>query len=827
MQKGKSVSENCAGRRLFGACLAVAFLGMGSFLQAQAPDAMSNPFASDPAAVSAGKLLYEQTCQSCHGGDARGDRGPALTGNFKHGSQDSDLFQTIRTGVPGTQMPAFSALPADSVWRIITYLRSLDSTRANTGERVAGNPAAGESIFFGKGNCAQCHEVNGRGGVLAGDLSAIGVNSVEYLHGWILNPGAPGLPAATVAAAPGAPRQQFRGGGGGNGGQTAPVTETVKTRDGKEVQGVRIADDGFTLLIRDTSGAVRRFDTSNLLEKHEDSKPLMPADYGKTLTPTELEDLIAYLKTQTARDMTKTTQADIAGGLSAARLEKSSAEPQNWMSYWGDYQGSHFSPLTQITPANVKGLAAAWSVQMPGGSVLETTPLVVDGIMYTSGPPGEVYALDAKTGLQIWKYERRQKVTNPYETNPFNRGVAVLGNRVFVGTLDAALVALDARTGRVLWETQVADTMKGYTITAAPLAVKDKIIVGVAGGEFGISGFLDAYDAKSGKLVWRFKTIPEPGEFGNDTWAGDSWKHGSGATWLTGSYDPELNTLYWTTGNPSPAQNGAMREGDNLFSCSVLALDPDTGKRKWHYQFTPGDTHDWDSNEDVVLADQTIDGKPRKVLLHADRNGMFYTLDRTNGKFISATAYVKQTWNTGFDANGRPIFTANWKASPQGAVVAPSLIGGANWQNPSYDAGRSTFFVIGYDGAMSYRSAPAQYEAGRQYSGGGGGGGGRGGEPGIIRILALDAITGKTKWSYPLIRRSFAIGVLATRTGLLFAATGEGNVVALDSLTGKPLWHFQAGGNIADAPMSYAVDGKQYIAIGAGNVLYSFALPDR
>jgi alcohol dehydrogenase (cytochrome c) len=446
--------------------------------------------------------------------------------------------------------------------------------------------------------------------------------------------------------------------------------------------------------------------------------------------------------------------------------------------------------------------------------------------MYTAGPPGQVFAIDAKTGSQIWKYERRQKVTNPYETNPFSRGIAMLGNRVFYGTLDAALVALDARTGRVLWETQVADTMKGYTITAAPLAIKDKIIVGIAGGEFGIRGFLDAYDAKTGKLVWRFNTIPGPGEFGNDTWAGDSWKRGSGGTWLTGSYDSDLDTLYWTVGNPGPNQNGAMREGDNLFTCSVLALDPDTGKRKWHYQFTPGDTHDWDANEDVVLADQIIDGIKRKVLLHADRNGMFYTLDRTNGKFISATAYVTQTWNTGFDATGRPIFAPNWKASPEGVVVAPSLIGGANWQNPSYDPDRSTLYVIAYDGKMTYRSAPVQYEAGRQYSGGQGGGGGAGREAGTIKILAIDATTGKTKWTYPLIRRSFAIGVLATRSGVLFAATGEGNIIALDSKTGKALWHFQTSGNIASAPMSYSVDGKQFVAIGAGNSLYSFALSD-
>jgi PQQ-dependent dehydrogenase (methanol/ethanol family) len=787
--------------------------------QNDAPDATRNPFAADPSAVPAGKVLFEQTCQSCHGADARGDRGPALTGNFSHGSSDMDIYQTIRTGIPGTQMPAFSTLPTDSVWRVITYLRSLDSRKASEGEKVPGDASAGEKIFFGKANCAQCHEVSGKGGVFAGDLSTIGVNSVDYLRNWILHPGAPGAPGQY------GPRGGGRGGGGGGGGgTTAPVTVVIKTKDGKELQGIRVADDGFTLLLRERSGDVRRFDTSALLEKHEETKPLMPDDYETALSSSELQDLVAYLKSLKARDLTKTAEADIPGGLSPERLVNSSAEPQNWLTYWGDYQGRHYSPLTQITPANLSKLAARWTLQMPGESILESTPLVVDGIMYVSGPPGQVFALDAKSGLQIWKYERRQKVTNPYESNPFNRGVTVLRNRVFVGTLDAAVVALDARTGRVLWETQVADTLKGYTITAAPLAVKDKIIVGVAGGEFGIKGFLDAYDAKTGKLVWRFNTVPGPGEFGNDTWAGDSWKHGSGGTWLTGSYDPELDTLYWTVGNPGPIMNSAMREGDNLFTCSVLALDPDTGKRKWHYQFTPGDTHDWDSNEDVVLADQTIAGIKRKVLLHADRNGMFYTIDRTNGKFISATPYVKETWNTGFDANGRPIFTANWKASPQGVVVAPSLIGGANWQNPSYDPTRSTMFLIAYDGAMGYRSVPVKYEEGRQYSGGGPGPGAR--EVGSIKIIAIDTATGKIKWNHPLVRRNYAIGVLATRSGLLFAATGEGNIIALDSTTGKVLWHFQTGGNIASAPMSYSIDGEQFITIGSGNSLYTFALPD-
>lgn len=672
-------------------------------------------------------------------------------------------------------------------------------------------------MLAGKGKCLDCHEVNGRGSVFASDLSEIGVNSAEFLRDWIIKPGASGTPIRAAAPHNGQPR----GGGGGNFGPSAQVMERIKTQGGKEAHGLRVADDGFTLLLREQDGNVHRYDVKDLLEKVEDPRPVMPTDYGSKLSSAEMQDLVAYLKTLTRRDLTKTAQAEIAGGLSAQRLLHSAAEPQNWMSYWGDYSGSHFTSLTEITPANIKHLAPAWAVQMPGSVVLETTPLVVDGVMYTSGMPGQVFALDAKTGQQIWKWERRLKTENPYMTNPYSRGVAVMGNRVFVGTLDSVLVALDARTGRELWETPVADTMLGYTITAAPLAVKDKVFVGIAGGEFGIRDFLDAYDAKTGKRLWRFNTVPGPGEAGHDTWAGDSWKSGSGGTWMTGSYDPELNTLYWTTGNPSPALNPGPRGGDNLYTCSVIAFDPETGQRKWHYQFAPGDTHDWDANEDVILTDQIVDGVKKKVLIQADRNGMYYVLDRTNGKFLFAKPYVSQTWNKGFDKDGRPIFADGWKSSPQGSVVAPGLTGGANWQSPSYDAARSSLFVVSTDGSQTYRSADTLYEPGRLYSGGAPGGGTR---AGASAIKAINTLTGELRWEYPLIRRSFAIGVMATRSGLVFSATGEGNLIALDSNTGKALWYFMAGGNIADGPMSYAVDGRQYVAIGAGNVLYSFAL---
>jgi PQQ-dependent dehydrogenase (methanol/ethanol family) len=458
--------------------------------------------------------------------------------------------------------------------------------------------------------------------------------------------------------------------------------------------------------------------------------------------------------------------------------------------------------------------------------VLESTPVVVDGTMYatyTTTTSAGVYAIDGGSGLILWKYDRRQKTTNPNQINPFNRGVAVLGDRVFFGTLDAALVALDARSGRVLWETQVADTMTGNSLTGAPLAVKDKLVVGVAGGEFGIRGFIDAYDPVTGKRLWRFDTVPGPGAFGHETWSGDSWQHGSGAAWLTGSYDPDLNLLYWTVGNPGPSMNGSGRQGDNLFTCSVVALDPDTGQRKWHYQFTPGDTHDWDANEDVVLADGVVGGVKRKLLLQANRNGMFYVLDRTDGKLVFGKPYVQQTWNSGFQPDGRPILLPGWESSSKGEVVSPILVGGSNWQNPSYDPVHSVEYVVALDGGMGYRSVPVKYEAGRQYLGGApfpSGGKVEG------ALLAIDTTTGAVKWRYPTLRISLGAGVLATGGGLVFLASADGNLIALDAATGKSLWHFQTGGSMASSAMSYAVEGKQFITIAAGNALYSFSLPE-
>src|SRR6185436_14780166 len=393
---------------------------------------------------------------------------------------------------------------------------------------------------------------------------------------------------------------------------------------------------------------------------------------------------------------------------------------------------------------------------------------------------------------------------------------------------DAALVALDTRTGAVLWETQVADSLLGHSITSAPLVIKDKVLVGITGGEFGARGFLDAYDSATGKQLWRWYSVPAPGEFGNDTWKGDSWKLGGSPMWLTGSYDAELDTLYWTVGNPGPQIDRSVRgDGDNLFTDSVVALDPDTGQRKWHFQFTPNDGHDWDSTEDMMLVDRVWRGRNRKLLLHADRNGHFYVLDRTDGSFLAGTPFTHQTWNTGFDQKGRPIPVPGSNSSAEGSIfVYPTPGGATNFQSPSYSPITGLFYLEYSEAGAQYVSAPQVPEKGREYLGRAPARTAKDPPP-SAGIKAIDPETGKTVWDFKLFQGSLSNGVLATAGGVVFASSRDGNIIALDARTGKVLWHYQTGGNHAAAPISYAIDGRQYVALTAGNVLYSFALPEK
>ena len=779
--------------------------------QSDAPENLKNPFAGSPAAVKAGAALYVQACQVCHGGDARGDRAPALNGRLTRGERDGEIFLNIRGGVRGTQMPAFAKLSADQIWQLVAYIRGLSGSASavETATPVTGDVSAGEAVFFGtKGGCANCHQVNGRGGVAGPDLSTAGRNTAEALKAKIVDP------------------KTMLGGGAGRGrGPRRPQTLIATTRDRREIRGVRRNEDTFSVQMVDASGQLHMLEKSQLASLRVEDSSLMPANFGDRLSPVELQNVVAYLKTLNGRDLAKTIAAPIpAGAVTAERLRNADDEPHNWMMYWGNYQGTHFSKLDQIKPGNAKLLQAQWTAQLPGDQVLQTTPIVIDGVMYTSGPPGQVFALDARTGRQIWRYERKMKSTHAYAINQSNRGVTVLGNRVFFGTLDAALVALDARNGLPLWETQLADVQLGHSLTSPPLAVGNKIITGISGGEFPIRGFIDAYDPATGQRLWRFYTIPGPGEPGNDTWLGDSWKEGGSATWLTGTYDPESNVLYWPTGNPAPAINGDVRLGDNLYSASVVALNPDTGKLIWHYQFTPNDTHDWDSTEDVMLVDRVFKGERRKLLLHGDRNGFLYALDRTNGKFISAYPFIKQTWNKGFDDQGRPIPVEGWRASEKGSVdIFPGMGGGTNYQAPSYDPASGWFILAYMESGQKYFSTPVTPEPGRQYQGGRAV---RLDAPARAGIKAVDPETGETKWDFPLIQGSLTNGVLATAGGVVLAASADGNLIVLESKTGKYLWRFQTGGAMAASPISYAIDGRQFVAVASGNVVYSFALPE-
>ncbi|MEX2299392.1 MAG: PQQ-dependent dehydrogenase, methanol/ethanol family [Bryobacterales bacterium] len=498
---------------------------------------------------------------------------------------------------------------------------------------------------------------------------------------------------------------------------------------------------------------------------------------------------------------------------------------QNWLTYGRTYDSQRHSPLHQIDHGNVAGLAPAWIFAVPSGSRLETVPLVVDGVMYIS-EPNEVHAIDARTGRSIWRWSRESAPPQNVviERGP-NRGVAVLGDLVYVGTPDAHLVALDARTGAQVWQAKVAEVEDGYYSPAAPFAINGKILMGVAAGDYGLNGWLDAYDAKTGERIWRWESIPRPGEPGHESWAGDSWKTGGGGTWLSGSFDPQLNLLYWGIGNPAPDFDGDARLGDNLYTESVVALDADTGKLKWYFQFTPHDVHDWDSVEIPVLIDAPFDGKPRKLLLHADRNGFYYVLDRVTGEFLHGSPFIdKLNWATGLTAEGRPIRVPGVEPTIQGNLVCPSTSGATNWMSPAYNPATGWFYLAVKEGCG------ISYKAKQEFRPGGFGFMGTGyvespADPWRMFVRALDPATGKMQWEYEQVgSRHYGAGLVSTAGGLIFAGDDQGFLTALDAATGKPLWHFNNGARISASPITYAVRGKQYVAVAAGSNVVAFAL---
>ncbi len=511
-----------------------------------------------------------------------------------------------------------------------------------------------------------------------------------------------------------------------------------------------------------------------------------------------------------------------SGPVTFQRIVNAAKEPQNWLTYWGDYGAVRYRDLNQINTSNVKDLRVNWMFQTGlRGGAFETTPIVIDGILYITGGEGTAFAVDGKTGRELWRYKYAMRPDMKLCCGTVNRGLAVLEDRLFMATPDAHVVALDIRTGKQLWDAEMADYRKGYGATLAPLVVKDKVLAGVSGGEFGIRGFVDAFDAKTGKRAWRFYTVPSKDEPGGDTWLAESWMRGGGATWMTGTYDPATNTVYWGVGNPGPDLYGETRRGDNLYTAALIALDGDTGKLKWHFQFTPHDTHDWDACETPMLLDLNWRGKPRKVVVQANRNGFFYVLDRVTGEFLMAKPFSRQTWAKQIDDKGRPVLAGVSDPTPEGNRQCPGLAGSANWMAPSYNPQTGWFYFPVRESCDVYFSSPPSFIEGKPYWGSVFRGATDEKEWGELR--ALDPSTGESKWSFRYEKAPWA-GTLATSGGVVFAGDEDGYVMAFDAKTGKNLWHFYTGSRLVTAPVTYLVDGKQYVTMPSGAALISFAV---
>ena len=540
-----------------------------------------------------------------------------------------------------------------------------------------------------------------------------------------------------------------------------------------------------------------------------------------------------------------------SGQVSDERLRQAGDEPQNWLTYSGGYASQRYSPLDQVSPANVANLQQQWVYQNQVFGPWQATPLVVDGVMYVTQRPNDVVALDARTGRVFWIYRYPTPADQTACCGSNNRGVAVLGDRVFMATLDAHLVAIDAVTGGELWNVEVAEKEAAYALTLAPLAVKDKLIIGTSGGDYGIRGFIAAYEAETGAEAWRFYTIPGPGEPGHETWEPcpaspttfcdpDAWMHGGGAVWVTGSYDPVLNLTYWGIGNPGPDFNASQRPGDNLYTDSVVALDADTGELRWHFQFTPDDPYDYDAVQIPVLIDIERNGVQFKLMVWGNRNGFYYILDRATGRFLSGRPFVSVNWAETLDDSGRPVETPQDPGDP----TFPGVQGGTNWYSPSYSPRTELFYVSAWEDYGSvFNEAEQEYTQGRAFIGGAPTGHapvpGAPTVPGLSRgplntwtdaaghgaVVALDAVTGERTWTFETTDVSSS-GILTTASDLLFTGSREGYFQALDARSGALLWKANLGGQIVNGPVAYEVAGKQYVATISGHSLVAFALRD-
>jgi alcohol dehydrogenase (cytochrome c) len=551
------------------------------------------------------------------------------------------------------------------------------------------------------------------------------------------------------------------------------------------------------------------------------------------LTDLEIWQVYAFIK-KTSMEVAVAEKASNPGPAPispvTADMLSSTDQSSEWLVYAGNYASQRHSAHSQITPQNVQNLRLAWAAQLSSAEPsLESTPIVHGGRMFVTQSPEGVTALDVRTGASLWVFHRPVPDDIPLCCGAQNRGIALLNDTVYVGTLDAHLIALDANTGHKRWDVIVGKWQDGYSITGAPLVIDDRIVVGVGGGDFGIRGFIAAYSASDGSQQWKFYTIPGPGEPGNETWVGDAWRHGGGATWSTGSYDPKLGLIYWGTGNPAPVYTTDNRANGSLFSCSVVAIDARTGKLRWYYQFTPSDDHDWDATQQLTLAEIPWHGATQPVVFQANRNGFFYLLDRQTGKYLNAKPFAKQTWSSGFSDDGHPVVRPDSHPTRTGAVVWPAAGGATNWWPTSFDPHRNLLFVPSVDAASIYfHDLVPEFHVGKNYSGSSYQR--TANVPVTIAIRAIDVTTGNLRWDLTLASggenvRGEMGGMLSTDSGLVFGAYA-GKFFALDAETGKRIWDTPLGAIIHAPPITYLIDGVQYISLVAGRSVFTFTLPN-
>ncbi|HYI92661.1 MAG TPA: PQQ-binding-like beta-propeller repeat protein [Bryobacteraceae bacterium] len=746
---------------------------------------------------------FATLCSGCHGDKATGtERGTALVENRRLRSRSvQQIAELIRTGTPNG-MPPF-ALPKEQLDSLATWVHSLNASAYDV--KPAGDAAAGERFFFGKGQCGSCHMVAGKGGSNGPDLSGIGRQlTLRQLSQSLVDPVAR-VANRSTSSCPGwawCPDDAW-------------VVVNVRMKNGLTLRGFARNQGKHDIQLQTLDGKMRLLKDTEYTEVKREPQSLMPP-----LKATDLEgrDLLAYMS-----KLGGITVGKLAAGAPVPEdVKKQILEPRpgEWPTYNGDVSANRHSKLDQINLQNASKLQLAWSYSLPY-SGLEMTPLVVDGVMYVTGP-NQVCAIDSQTGRQIWCYSRPRTPAGRIAGDAAkgaNRGAAVLGDRVFFATDDAHLICLNRLTGGLMWEVFMPEEPSRYGSTVAPLVVGDLVIGGVAGGDEGIRGFIAAYKATTGELAWRYWTVPKRGEPGSETWIGNAIDVGGGATWLTGSYDPETQLLYWPTGNPFPDTDGDDRKGDNLYTNSVVALDIHTGKLRWYFQFTPHDLHDWDATEPLVLVNAKFGGRDRKLLLQANRNGYYYVLDRTTGEFLLGKPFVKRlTWASGIDAKGRPQLLEGAKPTKAGTVSCPAVRGATNWYSTAYNPSTRLFYVMAVEDCNIYQQSKlGGYVPFRDPK-----------NPPEKYLRALDVETGKIVWEIPQVGppESNYSGVLSTAGGLVFYGETGGGFAAVDAKTGKTLWHFETNEAWKASPMTYTMNGRQYVAIASGSSILSFALKE-